>query len=210
VRGFTPSIPKSKNTPKLTISGVKVSTEEFIENALKNSIRMDLDEDHRQYVAARATLTPEQAENLPKIKRTARYELRLTSEELNRWKTHARNNGKNLSDWIRSNVGLGAAESHIKKIRQPKHNTPKTDPEVIRELAKIGNNLNQIARALNICAKDGTPVQTIEVIMLLNSIGSDLRRVLPELPESPSKTRKTPINANGEQIEGGSDAHQIP
>jgi len=202
VRGFTPSIPKSNSTPQLTISGVNVSTEEFIENALKNSIRMDLDEDHRQYVAARATLTPEQAQNLPKIKRTARYELRLTPEELSRWKAHAKNAGKNLSDWIRSNVGLGAAESHIKKIRPLKHDIPKADPEVIRELAKIGNNLNQIARALNICAKDGTPVQTIEVIMLLNSIGSELRQVLPKLPESPSKTRKVPISANGEQIEG--------
>lgn len=132
-------------------------------------------------------------------KRTVRQEIRLHPEELAEWKAEAIREGKNLSDLIRSKV-KGAVETGIQKgrLQEP---IQVIDPALIRALGKIGNNLNQIARALNICAKEGTPIQIIEVLVLLNDINANINGLLPQLPEPPSKTRKTVKNIKIEHLD---------
>ncbi len=70
-----------------------------------------------------------------------RIEIRSTAEEKAAWKQLAESHGVTLSDLIRS----------LLKAQKPgkRRASPQADPALIRELARIGNNLNQIAHHAN-------------------------------------------------------------
>lgn len=70
-----------------------------------------------------------------------RIEIRTTPEEKRRWQEIAENKGVSLSELVRSVLG----GQRLRKRREP----PKVDPDLLRELARMGNNLNQLARAAN-------------------------------------------------------------
>lgn len=73
---------------------------------------------------------------MPKIKgakRTLEVKIRLTETE---WNELQQRKTKSLAGWLRD-LGLGAVP-----IRQ-------ADPELIRQITRIGSNLNQIARHAN-------------------------------------------------------------
>jgi hypothetical protein len=68
-----------------------------------------------------------------------------------------------------------------------------TDPALLLELAKIGNNLNQIARALNVI-KNADPqeqrkLDIFSCIRVLKVIQDDLEQISPALPKI---NRQTP------------------
>lgn len=66
---------------------------------------------------------------------------RASAGERDRWQALAANKGVSLSELIRSRLdGL--------RLR-PRCEPPQVDPGLLRELARIGNNLNQLARAAN-------------------------------------------------------------
>ena len=74
----------------------------------------------------------------------------------------------------------------------------KTDPDLLLELSKIGNNLNQIARALNII-KNANPqeqrkLDIFSIFSVLKGIQTDLEQVFPALPkisrQSPERLKK--------------------
>ena len=67
--------------------------------------------------------------------------IRTTDEEKRRWQEIAENKGVSLSELVRSTLG----GQRLRKRREP----PKGCPELLRELARIGNNLNQLAHAAN-------------------------------------------------------------
>ena len=73
-------------------------------------------------------------------KRTKEIKVRLTEAE------HAqlleRSQKARLAEWMREYC-LGAA------TKRPRVSPPKVDPALLRQLAGIGNNLNQTARRLN-------------------------------------------------------------
>ena len=63
----------------------------------------------------------------------------------------------------------------------------KTDPALLLELAKIGNNINQIARALNII-KNADPLEQrkldiFSIFLVLKAIQTELEQVFPSLPK---------------------------
>ena len=67
--------------------------------------------------------------------------LRSSAAERARWQALAAGKGVSLSELIRSRLdGL--------RLR-PRREPPPVAPELLRELARIGNNLNQLARAAN-------------------------------------------------------------
>jgi hypothetical protein len=75
-----------------------------------------------------------------------------------------------LAEWMRE-LCLGA------KI--PRANTvPSVDPRLLRQLAGIGNNLNQIARAIN--SQEWKPVDRIQVISALSGIERELAALKAE------------------------------
>jgi hypothetical protein len=74
----------------------------------------------------------------------------------------------------------------------------KTDPALLLELAKIGNNINQIARALNII-KNADPqeqrkLDIFSILLVLKAIQTELEQVFPALPkisrQSPERLKK--------------------
>ena len=73
---------------------------------------------------------------------TTSIEIRSTAEEKAAWQELAKGQGVTLSDLIRS---LLKAEPPPRKRRASKQ----IDPDLLRELARIGNNLNQIAHHAN-------------------------------------------------------------
>lgn len=53
----------------------------------------------------------------------------------------------------------------------------KTDPALLRQLAGIGNNLNQIARTINQQARANTAIDRISIIAALSGIELELQRL---------------------------------
>jgi hypothetical protein len=74
----------------------------------------------------------------------------------------------------------------------------KTDPALLLELAKIGNNINQIARALNIIKnadlQEQCKLDIFSVLLVLKGIQTELEHVFPSLPkisrQSPERLQK--------------------
>ena len=86
----------------------------------------------------------------------------------------------------------------IKTVVEVVKRYQKTDPDLLLELSKIGNNLNQIARALNII-KNANPqeqrkLDIFSIFSVLKSIQTELEQVFPALPkisrQSPERLKK--------------------
>lgn len=90
-----------------------------------------------------------------------------------------------LSDVVRHRLNIEAVEplfNPTPRKRKPDvvGNVSRADPLLIRQLAAIGSNANQIARALNRHVVSGTAVSGIELLSVLASI----ERHLSELTSS--------------------------
>ena len=75
----------------------------------------------------------------------------------------------------------------IKTVVEVVKRYQKTDPDLLLELSKIGHNLNQIARALNII-KNANPqeqrkLDIFSIFLVLKSIQTELEQVFPALPK---------------------------
>lgn len=113
----------------------------------------------------KAPETPkEQREKMAESKRTKSIKIWLTPDEhekLNDLKT-----GQQLATWMR--------ETCLGKRSKRKGKTPTVDPVLLRHLAAIGNNINQIAKQCNTTL---SPTDTLDVIVRLDAI----EQVLNEL-----------------------------
>ena len=95
-----------------------------------------------------------------------RLGFRLPKEVADDWRQQAKNSGKSLSDWIRSKIDADQQSGIATPSAAPKRKiyTP-VDPDLLRQVATIGNNLNQLARIAN-------SFSTIDSINLLSSLSS--------------------------------------
>lgn len=97
-------------------------------------------------------------------KRTKSIKIWLTPEEhdrLNELKT-----GAQLATWMR--------ETCLGKRSKRKGKPPTVDPVLLRHLAAIGNNINQIAKQCNTTL---SPTDTLDVIVRLDAIEQVLNEV---------------------------------
>ena len=89
----------------------------------------------------------------------------------------AKANDSTISQFIREQIDFNLSDEDIKK-RYKKHNPnahKKADPKLIYEIAKIGNNLNQIAKYINTKKND---VNTIQILESLVSIEKEIKSLL--------------------------------
>ena len=84
-----------------------------------------------------------------------------------------------------------------------------TDPALLLALSKIGNNLNQIARALNIIKntdpRDQRKLDIFRVLLVLKGIQNELELIFPILPkisrQRPNRLRTQLENLNLDQTQ---------
>jgi hypothetical protein len=97
--------------------------------------------------------------------RTKSIKIRVSEEELEQLKqrcTKAR-----LAEWMRE-ICLGV-ETKRKTTPPP----PRTDPELLYQLARIGNNINQIARKVNA----DRSIDKVKLLVVLDEIRQELARL---------------------------------
>ena len=108
--------------------------------------------------------------------------LRLPTSTVARLRTQAEAAGVTLSDVLRAHLTVDEAKPLAKP--RPRRRPPKklgsvsgSDPSLLRQLAAIGNNVNQIARAVNAGMVTGSSVDGIQLLAVLNIIECELRRI---------------------------------
>ena len=139
---------------------------------------------------------------------------RLTELQLEQLEKHLEKEGTTFTDFIHSLIQREVMQDTI-TVKQPTEEQKKprfkvktvievvkryqkTDPALLLELSKIGNNLNQIARALNII-KNADPqeqrkLDIFSIFLVLKGIQTELEHVFPTLPkisrQSPERLKK--------------------
>jgi len=94
-------------------------------------------------------------------KRTKWVKIRVTESELA--ELHANKGRAELARWLRE-MGLDVDNGKRQVVR---HDLP---PELVRVLAGIGGNLNQLARHVNTMAKAGTGDATLVAVELMTQL----------------------------------------
>ena len=103
--------------------------------------------------------------------RTAVVPVRLTPDERDRLKELARESKISLSDYVRRTV--------LSK-RLPAKAAPEVNRQTYQELARVGNNLNQVARALNSGQAFGLDPKMLDALCgLVKEIGLQCLGVAP-------------------------------
>jgi hypothetical protein len=89
--------------------------------------------------------------------------------------------GVTFSDVLRSHLTPVAAKplGNPRPTRRPKLlvKASGADPLLMRRLAGIGNNANQIARGVNTDVLLGTPIQIVQLLSLVMSIEQSLQQI---------------------------------
>lgn len=146
--------------------------------------------------------------------RTKSKIFRLTDLQLEQLEKHLEKEGTTFTDFIHSLIQREIMQDAV-MVRQPTEEErkprikiktivevikryQKTDPALLLELAKIGNNLNQIARALNLIKnadqQEQRKLNIFSVLLVLKGIQTELGNVFPALPkisrQSPERVKK--------------------
>ena len=139
---------------------------------------------------------------------------RLTELQLKQLEQYIQKENTNFTDFIHSLIerevmqDAASVQQHPEEIKPVRTKVKtvvevvkryqKTDPALLLELAKIGNNINQIARALNII-KNADPqeqrkLDIFSILLVLKAIQTELEQVFPALPkisrQSPEQLQK--------------------
>lgn len=108
-----------------------------------------------------------------------RVTLRLPEATAAAWRQSAQAADQSLSDWVRQRVdGAGAVQTGQRRHRR-RLRTLTADPVLLRQLAAVGSNVNQIARVLNSVGLN--PSDAAGLLAELSAIQRELHR-LAELP----------------------------
>jgi len=117
---------------------------------------------------------------MPRQKPTAdaRLAFRLPSAVADDWRRQADRAGLSVSDFVRAAVDAHQATGIASpgKRRTRRNYTP-ADPELVRQLAWIGNNINQLARWVN---TQKTGIEAVELLAHLNALQRDFLFLLPQ------------------------------
>ena len=146
--------------------------------------------------------------------RTKNKIFRLTELQLEQLEKHLEKEGTTFTDFIHSLIQREVMQdavtvkrpteeelkprTKIKTVIEVVKRYQKADPNVLLELSKIGNNLNQIARALNIIknadSQEQRKLDIYSLFSVLKGIQTELEHVFPALPkisrQSPERLKK--------------------
>jgi len=100
---------------------------------------------------------------MTKEKKVSEVKIRLTLSERESWKLKAESHGMTLSNYIR----VLMQSDEVKRspiLKRTKRDYVQADPELLRQLASIGNNINQIAKAINASGLNDN-IELLEVLL---------------------------------------------
>ena len=120
------------------------------------------------------------------MRRSKWVHVKISESEKESWQSLAEADDLTLSDLIRQHMGA-AQMVHREPVK--KRRVKRVDPALIRELAKIGNNLNQISRWANTYKSDAEAMAVLRALL-------SVERQLADIPTQP-----------GRREEEDSDAH---
>jgi hypothetical protein len=108
--------------------------------------------------------------------------VRLPKSTVDRLKAQALERDCSVSDVLRAHLTLDAAKPLGKprpRRREPKELGPVSaaDPLLLRQLASLGNNMNQLARAVNAGALAGKPADAVQILIVLRAIEQQLSTI---------------------------------
>ena len=109
-----------------------------------------------------------------KVQRTNPISIRLTDEEKLDWELKAHAAGLSISQLVREAMG---------KVRVTKVGDRSIQVERTRQIAKIGNNLNQIARWANTYKTTAEVVEVVTHLIAIEQALLDLNQIEPK-PQS--------------------------
>ena len=140
---------------------------------------------------------------------------RLTELQLEQLEKHLEKEGTTFTDFIHSLIQREVMQdavtvkrpteeeelkprTKIKTVVEVVKRYQKADPNLLLELSKIGNNLNQIARALNVIKnvdpQEQRQLNISSIFSVLKGIQTELEQVFPSLPkisrQSPERLKK--------------------
>ena len=130
---------------------------------------------------------------MSKAQKITTVSVRIDKPTAAEWRERTTASGLSVSDWIRGTMDANQQTNLPTPQRRPvrvRDTSNDADPALMRQLAGMSNNLNQIARALNECRLAGSSVQLVEVLALLRSIEAEAAHLLPQLPPPPKPTTK--------------------
>lgn len=134
-----------------------------------------------------------------KIKMDARITLRLPELVCEEWKKAAVASGVCLGDWIRAQVAAEGMDQVVSKKPTPRkapclkqRRFAPADPLLIRQVARLGNNLHQIARGIN--SSGLTELDQFQLLEQLLLVEKQLERLVNSQSLFPGR-------------QGGKDAH---
>lgn len=133
-------------------------------------------------------------------RRLSRLELRLNDDELELIKKSANILNKTVSDFIRltasnyiqNNLNVDQSAIRESHVIAKKSSRQSTGESIAFQLAKIGNNLNQITRAIHIANKLGKPVDLLRTYLLVEDYLKKIYQLYP-LPAPPSLHRSDEV-----------------
>jgi len=105
----------------------------------------------------------------PEAKREKMIKIRVSAEELETLKWHCPKH--RLAEWMREHCLNPDGDMVRKNAPKP----PAVDPQLLRQLAGIGNNINQIARAVN--RSDVAALDAAQIIAGLADIRDALEKI---------------------------------
>ncbi|MDO6588551.1 plasmid mobilization relaxosome protein MobC [Salipiger sp. 1_MG-2023] len=108
----------------------------------------------------------------PRMVRELVLRVRCTEDERATWLRKARAQERSLSEYARC---ILSAEPMRRRARPPE-----ADPVLLAAVGRAGNNLNQIARAMNSDHKAGRAIDLIAVRTLLMALDRQLAEIVAE------------------------------
>jgi len=136
-------------------------------------------------------LTPLKGTGIYVMKRTRELTIRMTDDELAAVRAKAAARGVGMADLARKLLA-DAEDIEVRPTRRrrgvapARGPAPTADPALVREVARIGNNVNQLARWAN-TRKSG--VEAVEVLVELAALDRDVMRLLDSDPETDPEGR---------------------
>ncbi len=146
--------------------------------------------------------------------RTKTKSFRLTELQLKQLENHLKKENLEFSDFLHSLIQREVMQDAVIVQQHPEEVKPlrtkvktiveiikryqRTDPALLRELGQLGNNINQIARALNIIKnadqQEQRKLDIFNILLVLKAIQTELEQVFPALPkisrERPERLQK--------------------